>query len=57
MKTIKYFVIALALTALAVVATACEPLLCEDCYNVTQNGETTYVCVEYSCRNVPNVSQ
>lgn len=33
--------------------TSCEPYLCEDCYNVTQNGEVTYICVEYDCSREP----
>ena len=35
------------------ILTSCEPYLCEDCYNVTQNGEVTYICVEYDCSREP----
>lgn len=42
----------LLLMGLALAIFSCEPVMCEDCYDITySDGTTEWVCVEYDCTN------
>lgn len=55
MNQVKRILIITTTLIIFILLLSCEPSLCEDCYNVTSNGQTTYVCVEYNCNSRPNV--
>lgn len=51
-KAVRGMYITLLLVVVAGGAISCEPVMCEDCYDITySDGTTEWVCVEYDCTN------